>query len=141
MACLAAEDCCARGDAQARAADGEGGLGLLARQDLASAPGVAAVLEAPRLFALMRRLLQVRQGNMLLLLHQWTALLCQAAVLVAPQLFTAIRRLLQVNLLSNVLLLPPAGDLGRSLLLQQQQTALHCHAVLFMLQTDSCTCG
>ncbi len=43
---------------QARAASGVGGLGLLARQDLAAAAPVAAVLEAPRLFALMRALLQ-----------------------------------------------------------------------------------
>ena len=44
---------------QARAAEGAGGLGLLARQDLAAAAPVAAVLEAPALFALMQRLLQV----------------------------------------------------------------------------------
>lgn len=47
-------------DMQARAAEGVGGLGLLARQDLAAAAPVAAVLEAPALFALMQRLLQVR---------------------------------------------------------------------------------
>lgn len=46
-------------DVQARAAEGAGGLGLLARQDLAAAAPVAAVLEAPALFALMQRLLQV----------------------------------------------------------------------------------
>ena len=44
---------------QARAAEGAVGLGLLARQDLAAAQVVARVLEAPPLFALMRRLLQV----------------------------------------------------------------------------------
>lgn len=44
---------------QARAAEGAGSFGLLARQDLAAAPPVAAVLEAPALFALMRHLLQV----------------------------------------------------------------------------------
>ena len=46
-------------DVQARAAEGVGGVGLLARQDLAAAAPVAAVLEAPPLFALMQRLLQV----------------------------------------------------------------------------------
>lgn len=44
---------------QARAAEGAGSLGLLARQDLAAAPQVAAVLEAPQLFALTRSLLEV----------------------------------------------------------------------------------
>jgi hypothetical protein len=46
---------------EARAAEGAGSLGLLARQDLAAAPPVAAVLEAPPLFALMRRLLQAEE--------------------------------------------------------------------------------
>lgn len=43
---------------EARAAEGAGSLGLLARQDLAAAPPVAAVLEAAPLFSLMRSLLQ-----------------------------------------------------------------------------------
>jgi hypothetical protein len=46
---------------EARAAEGVGGLGLLARQDLAAAAPVAAVLEAPALFALMQRLLQAEE--------------------------------------------------------------------------------
>lgn len=44
---------------QARAAEGATGLGLLGRQDLAAAPPVSAVLEAPALFALMQALMQV----------------------------------------------------------------------------------
>jgi hypothetical protein len=44
---------------QGRLAQGASGLGLLARQDLAATPLVSAVLEAPELFALMRRLFEV----------------------------------------------------------------------------------
>lgn len=43
---------------EARLVEGAAGLGLLARQDLAGAPQVAAVLESPALFALMQHLLQ-----------------------------------------------------------------------------------
>lgn len=48
---------------QARASEGARGLGLLSRQDLAAAPPVSAVLEAPALFALMQGLLQVFAHN------------------------------------------------------------------------------
>lgn len=47
--------------AQARLVEGASGLGLLARQDLAGAPQVAAVLESPSLFALMQHLMQVER--------------------------------------------------------------------------------
>ena len=43
---------------QERLVDGAATLGLLARQDLAAAEAVAAVLEAPQLFDLMRGLMQ-----------------------------------------------------------------------------------
>ena len=53
--CDSPEVCAAR---QERLVNSAAALGLLARQDLAAAEVVAAVLEAPQLFDLMRGLMQ-----------------------------------------------------------------------------------
>lgn len=51
-------------------AEGASGLGLLQRQDLASADQVKQLVEAPALFDLVDRLLQVRMLTKTLISHQ-----------------------------------------------------------------------
>ena len=68
MVCSSPQGCATR---QERLVDGAAALGLLGRQDLAAEAVVAAVLEAPQLFNLMRGLMQQVPPSEGMLLRQW----------------------------------------------------------------------